>query len=138
VTLNLTYVGDLITREFPGVNIDASQRLGNYVAGEPFNLLNGISTGIASAISWEPDAEMAFMPRRSTGSHTTTSRELITHTPSRSSISAIRSTVRPRCWLQPCLAGVSIVRWRFLTGLRSELNNVGVVSGQQGESGEYL
>ncbi|MGB6719882.1 MAG: TonB-dependent receptor [Terracidiphilus sp.] len=58
VTLNAGYVGDLIIREVPGININANQAPGQTVAQEPFNTAggnpvyatNGISAGITSEI----------------------------------------------------------------------------------------
>lgn len=58
VTLNTAYVGDLIIREVPGININANQAPGQTVAQEPFNTAggnpvfatNGISAGITSEI----------------------------------------------------------------------------------------
>lgn len=49
VTLQATYVGDLIIREVPGININASAP-GTNVAGEPLNVAFGISAGITSEI----------------------------------------------------------------------------------------
>jgi hypothetical protein len=47
VTLQATYVGDLIIREVAGMNINASAP-GTNVAGEPLNVAFGISAGITS------------------------------------------------------------------------------------------
>jgi hypothetical protein len=49
VTLQATYVGDLIIREVPGININASAP-GTSVAGEPLNVAYGITAGITSEI----------------------------------------------------------------------------------------
>jgi hypothetical protein len=49
VTLQATYVGDLIIREVPGININASAP-GTNVAGEPLNVAFGITAGITSEI----------------------------------------------------------------------------------------
>jgi hypothetical protein len=51
ITLNATYVGELIIREVPGININAIQAPGQAsVAKEPLNVLYGISAGITSEI----------------------------------------------------------------------------------------
>lgn len=48
-TLQATYVGTLIIREVPGININASGP-GQGTAGEPLNVLYGISAGVTSEI----------------------------------------------------------------------------------------
>ena len=50
ITLNATYVGELIIREVPGININANQAPGQTVAQEPMNALYGITAGITSEI----------------------------------------------------------------------------------------
>ena len=50
MTLNAAYVGELIIREVPGININANQAPGQTVAQEPMNALYGISAGITSEI----------------------------------------------------------------------------------------
>lgn len=50
VTLNATYVGELIIREVPGININANQAPGQTAAQEPMNSLYGISAGITSEV----------------------------------------------------------------------------------------
>ncbi len=50
ITVNATYVGELIIREVPGLNINANQAPGQTVAQEPMNALYGISAGITSEI----------------------------------------------------------------------------------------
>ena len=50
ITLNATYVGELIIREVPGLNINANQAPGQTVAQEPMNALYGITAGITSEI----------------------------------------------------------------------------------------
>ena len=50
ITLNATYVGELIIREVPGININANQAPGQTAAQEPMNGLYGISAGITSEI----------------------------------------------------------------------------------------
>ncbi|GGA58228.1 hypothetical protein GCM10011507_07000 [Edaphobacter acidisoli] len=49
VAVQATYVGDLIIREVPGININASAP-GTNVAGEPLNQAFGISAGVTSEI----------------------------------------------------------------------------------------
>lgn len=48
-TLQATYVGDLIIREVPGININASAP-GTNVAGEPLNVAFGITAGVTSEL----------------------------------------------------------------------------------------
>lgn len=48
ITVNATYVGELIIREVPGININANQAPGQTVAQEPMNALYGITAGITS------------------------------------------------------------------------------------------
>jgi hypothetical protein len=50
ITLNATYVGELIIREVPGININAVQAPGKTTAQEPMNALYGISASITSEI----------------------------------------------------------------------------------------
>jgi len=50
ITVNATYVGELIIREVPGLNINANQAPGQTVAQEPMNALYGITAGITSEI----------------------------------------------------------------------------------------
>jgi hypothetical protein len=58
ITTTATFVGDLIIREVPGININANQAPGETTAQEPFNTgggnpvyaTNGISAGITSEI----------------------------------------------------------------------------------------
>jgi hypothetical protein len=47
-TLNVTYVGEFIVREVPGININANQAPGQTAAQEPYNALYGISASITS------------------------------------------------------------------------------------------
>jgi hypothetical protein len=50
ITLNATYVGELIIREVPGININANQAPGQTAAQEPMKALYGITAGITSEI----------------------------------------------------------------------------------------
>jgi hypothetical protein len=50
VTLNATYVGELIIREDPGININANLAPGQTQAQEPMKALYGITAGITSEI----------------------------------------------------------------------------------------
>ena len=50
IILNATYVGELIIREVPGININANLAPGQTVAQEPMNALYGITAGITSEI----------------------------------------------------------------------------------------
>ena len=47
-TLNVTYVGEFIVREVPGININANQAPGQTAAQEPYNALYGINASITS------------------------------------------------------------------------------------------
>lgn len=49
-TLNLTYVGEQIRREVPGININAVQAPGQTAAQQPLNKLYGITASITSEI----------------------------------------------------------------------------------------
>lgn len=49
--MNATYVGELIIREVPGININANQAPGQTVAQEPMKALYGITAGINSEIA---------------------------------------------------------------------------------------
>jgi hypothetical protein len=50
ITLNATYVGELVIRENPGININANQAPGQTQAQEPMKALYGITAGITSEI----------------------------------------------------------------------------------------
>jgi hypothetical protein len=50
ITVNATYVGELIIREVPGININANQAPGQTQAQEPLKALYGITAGITSEI----------------------------------------------------------------------------------------
>jgi hypothetical protein len=48
ITFNATYVGELIIREVPGININANQAPGQVAAQEPMRALYGITAAITS------------------------------------------------------------------------------------------
>jgi hypothetical protein len=50
ITFNATYVGELIIREVPGININANQAPGQTNAGQPMKPLYGITASITSEI----------------------------------------------------------------------------------------
>ena len=50
ITLNATYVGELIIREVPGINLNANQAPGQTQAQEPMKALYGITAGITSEV----------------------------------------------------------------------------------------